>query len=71
MREGKGKWVDQNGSVYEGNYIDILVQAILKKILNMDSENRHTKVEKSMRDNSLKGLGLKANSMTKAITVLM
>lgn len=37
----------------------------------MDSENRHTKVEKSIRDNSLKGLGRKGNSMTKAITVLM
>ena len=36
MREGRGKWTDANGTVYEGKSFYNLAQALLRKILNMD-----------------------------------
>jgi hypothetical protein len=54
MREGRGKWVDANGTIYEGKYIYILVQAILSKISSMALAGKCMHRAKSTRVNFMR-----------------
>lgn len=69
MREGKGKWVDSNGVIYEGKYFDILVQAISNKILNMVLEDKLILLAKNMRDSLSKAPENKVDSQIKILTL--
>lgn len=69
MRQGKGKWVDEHSTVYEGKYFNILVQASLNQILNMDMANKLMHQGRNMRDNFAKGPGQMGSCMTR-ITIL-
>ena len=65
MREGRGKWVDSNGTIYEGKYFSNLVQAFSNKILNMGLEKSGTVQERDTRDSLLKEAGRKGLCMRK------
>lgn len=69
MREGKGKWVNSNGVIYEGNCSYILVQVSSKKILNMDLENKNMLQANLSKENFSKVFGKKEHYMTKIIAV--
>ena len=54
MREGIGKWVDSDGTIYQGTFLDMIEQAHLKLISSMDSENRFRFLDKFLKVNSPK-----------------
>lgn len=49
MREGIGKWVDSDRTIYQGTFLDMIEQAHLKLISSMDSGNRFRFLDKFLK----------------------
>ena len=65
MREGQGKWVQNNGVVYQGILFCNLAQVPLKKILNMALESNSISPAKDMKASFSMESELKGNCLIK------